>query len=200
MDAKSTDRPNRAQQVCAPTVSNQARRTSDLHTHRWSATGARYFITSCTHERRRGLATADVITALLTAVQSSDSLGDTTTIAFTAMPDHIHWLLELGPRLSLGRVLARFKAQTRTALFTSGLSWQRDFFEHRLRSEESVEDYAFYVFLNPHRANLISSGIWPGWWSARPESLQFLGKLTEDGTPPGAWISERVSDELITGE
>jgi REP element-mobilizing transposase RayT len=36
-----------------------------------------------------------------------------------------------------------------------GIRWQRDFFEHRLRSEESFREKADYVLANPVRAGLV---------------------------------------------
>ena len=117
------------------------------------------------------------------------------------MPDHIHWLFGLGCRLTLGRVMARMKAQSRETLASIGLVWQRDFFEHRLRAEESAEDYARYVFLNPYRAGTVAiAEIWRGWWCPRPELLRFMLHLNQNGSPPTKWIGEPVSAALAVGE
>ena len=177
------------------------RRTSELHGHRWSAPGVRYFVTVCTQGRRCGLDARRAATMVIERVRASDALGDTATIALGVMPDHFHWLFELGVRLTLGRVIARLKAQTRGPLEAANLVWQRDFFEHRLRAEESVEDYARYVFLNPYRANLVVPvGSWPGWWCPQPEMLGFTEHLDSDGSPPPEWISEEVPVNLAIGE
>jgi putative transposase len=134
------------------------------------------------------------------AVIASDASFDSTTIGFIVMPDHFHWLLELGNRLSLGRVIARLKAQTQSALTAQALAWQRDFFEHRLRANESVEDYARYIYLNPYRATLApTSTARESWWTARAAELTFVSLLNVDGTPPPSWISESGAP-LITGE
>jgi len=47
-----------------------------------------------------------------------------------------------------------------------GISWQRDFFDHRLRREESLRDKSDYILQNPVRAGLVKrAGDWPYvWW------------------------------------
>jgi len=177
------------------------RRTSELHGHRWSAPGIRYFVTACTQGRRRGLDARQQTDLLIGSAKASDALGDTTTIALCIMSDHFHWLFELGQRLTLGRVVARMKAETRNHLAADGLAWQRDFFEHRLRAEESAEDYGRYIFLNPYRAGLVApNGSWPGWWCPRPELLRFTEHLDSGGAPPPEWIGEAVPRNLVVGE
>ena len=178
-----------------------SRRTSALHAHRWSQPGTTYFVTCCTQNRRSGLTNPVVAGVLRTLVVNLDSSHDTATIAFTVMPDHMHWLFALGPRLSLGRVIARWKVQSRSALAGAGLVWQRDFFEHSLRSEESPEEYGLYVFLNPYRAGLLPAmAQWPHWYVPHLEALGFIGQLNPDGTPPREWIANRIPEGLAVGE
>lgn len=117
------------------------------------------------------------------------------------MPEHVHWLLALGSRLQLGRVIARLKAHTRDLLAGAGLVWQRDYFEHRLRSEDSTEDYARYVFLNPYRAGLIDAhSSWKGWWCPAPELFRFTALLNVHGGPPAEWITESVPQTLVQAD
>ena len=131
---------------------------------------------------------------------AADTQRDAATIAFVVMPDHFHWLLELGERLTLGRIVARLKSQTRAGLAGHALAWQRDFFEHRLRADESCEDYARYVFLNPYRtARGVKLATPDTWWSSRPEHLHFLSMLNADGTPPAEWLNESFN-ALVTGK
>ena len=165
------------------------RKTKELHHHRRSAPQARYFITVCTTDHRLGLTTPAVQKLILQTAMRSDDLGDTETFAFTVMANHVHWLFRLGNRLSLGRVVARLKAETRVGLSDSGLRWQRDFFERRLREEESAEDYGRYIFLNPYRAELLElSAVWMGWCCPKPEQFEFLTRLDADGSVPSQWI------------
>ncbi len=177
------------------------RKTSALHEHRFSAPAARYFVTFCTHERKAGLTAAPLANGILPCIKDSDAFLDTDTIACCVMPDHVHWLFALGHRLTLGRVIARLKAQSGRMLAAADLKWQRDFFEHRLRAEEVAEDYARYVFLNPYRASLLPAGeVWPAWWSSRPEALAFTAHLNPNGSPPREWIGEAIPRSLVSRE
>jgi len=178
-----------------------SRRTSALHAHRWSQPVTIYFVTCCTRFRAANLTNAPVPGAIQATVATLDADGDTVTHAFTVMPDHMHWLFTLGARLSLGRVVARLKARTTNVLDGRGLAWQRDFFEHRLRAEETIEPYGLYVFLNPYRATLLpAQATWPHWWCPCPENFRFLADLNPDGTPPVEWIGEPVPKGLALGE
>ena len=134
-----------------------SRRTSELHANRWSQPGMTYFVTCCTRLRKKGLDAFPVREVLRGIVVASDAGGDTVTDAFTVMPDHIHWLFTLGDRLSLGRIIARLKAQTGGTMGVARIEWQRDFFDHRLRPDEAVKRYGLYVFLNPYRAGLVAA-------------------------------------------
>jgi putative transposase len=176
------------------------RRTGELHAFRWSAAGVRYFITCCTRERRPGLLNADIAGAIRAHVLAADMASDTKTIAFVIMPNHVHWLFELGTRLSLGRVVARFKARTRPPLLQERLAWQRDFYEHRLRPDEDVEAYAFYIFMNPYREGFTPHGVSRTWHSAEPGALRFISLIHPDGSLPIEWIDKPVPACLAIGD
>lgn len=177
------------------------RRTSALHAHRWSEPASTYFVTWCTRFRAIGLTKQKVACAIRTAAATLDATGDVTTLAFTVMPDHVHWLFELGPRLSLGRLIARLKVETGPALKETGLTWQRDFFEHRLRGEEKIEALGLYVFLNPYRAALLDeAATWPYWWCPRPEVFRFTARLDSSGAPPAEWIGAPAPKGLPVGD
>jgi putative transposase len=71
------------------------------------------------------------------------------------MPDHLHALLSFPPSgKSLQMVLSKWKEWTAKDV---GLAWQRDFFEHRLRHDESLREKVDYILNNPVRKKLASS-------------------------------------------
>ena len=39
----------------------------------------------------------------------------------------------------------------------TGVIWQRDFFDHRLRAEENYEEKAHYIRMNPVRKSLVAT-------------------------------------------
>ena len=177
------------------------RRTDDLHAHRCSLPSTAYFVTCCTQGRRIDLTAAEPARALRAAVLAADLAGDTATLAFTIMPDHVHWLFVLGDRLSLGQTIGKWKAATGSAMRSVGLAWQRDYFEHRLLPDEEREAYAQYVLLNPYRAGLVGpSQPWPHWHCPEPQRFQFSMHLTASGGIPAEWIADRDLGRLATGE
>lgn len=67
------------------------------------------------------------------------------------MPDHVHLLVSFPEDSDIGKTLRNWKHWTARHL---GFQWQRDFFEHRLRSDESLDEKAAYILENPVRAGL----------------------------------------------
>ncbi|MBX3735989.1 MAG: transposase [Candidatus Didemnitutus sp.] len=172
------------------------RKTAALHRGRLSIPGATYFATGCIAGRRPVLAGAHGA-ALRSIWTELEWCGDAETLAATVMPDHFHWLFTLGERLTLGRVLAKFKVQSGRLWNGRIGEWQRDYFEHRLRENESSESYGFYVFMNPYRSNLIRADqAWPGWHCPRPERFRFTAVLDAAGRPPPQWLDLPPEDGL----
>ena len=90
---------------------------------------------------------------------------------FLVMPDHLHFIVNIGGRgaTALPRVIANFK-HLLSARY--GLSFQRDFFDTRLRDDAHFAEEYDYVLGNPVRKGLCAA---PADW---PYSLAF----TCDGT------------------
>jgi putative transposase len=51
------------------------------------------------------------------------------------------------------KVMANWKRYTASH---AGIRWQRDFFDHRLRNDESFDEKAAYILQNPVRARLVA--------------------------------------------
>jgi putative transposase len=85
------------------------------------------------------------------------------------MPDHLHFFClsdEAAGAVSLSRFIAGFKQWTaKRILRAAGASpplWQREFFDHVLRSNESYESKWLYVRENPVRVGLAKTADeWP---------------------------------------
>ena len=167
------------------------RKTGDLRKGRVSVPGARYFITCACVRPTDQLISGECPEAIDSAIQLLNEHHDMTLLAATIMPDHVHLLFQLGQRLSVSRVIGKWKAITKTALARSGLSWQQNFYEHRLHTDDTLEPFARYVFLNPYRARLIpSTATWPHWRKGGGVSFDFEAMLIDGQYPPEAWISE----------
>jgi len=75
------------------------------------------------------------------------------------MPDHLHALLAIPAEEGLASVVRNWK---RFVAKQAGVKWQDGFFDHRLRSNESFQEKADYIRMNPVRANLVTQpGEWP---------------------------------------
>ena len=75
-----------------------------------------------------------------------------------AMPDHFHALLSFVER-DMQSEIRSIKAWLAKAY---QIRWQRDFFDHRIRSWECGKEKADYIRMNPVRANLVSNTVdWP---------------------------------------
>jgi putative transposase len=75
------------------------------------------------------------------------------------MPDHLHALVSVGGDKLLSDLIQKFKRATTKF---AGVRWQRNYFDHRLRNDESLVGKAEYIRQNPVRAGLISNADdWP---------------------------------------
>lgn len=163
---------------------------------RISIPGARYFVTICEQNRKPVFVTAHQLSTMVNITHRIITGADATLIGACAMPDHLHLVFELGNRLSLDRLISKFKTLTREHL-PSGTSWQRNYFEHRLRPDETVGGYALYLFLNPYRARLIRHDEeWPGWIKGADFDFDFLHLLVDGIYPPSEWIHDSITLDL----
>jgi putative transposase len=124
-----------------------------------------YFVTCCTYRRRPHLANNHVNEAF---VKFSNSALNDFGIAvgrYVILPDHLHFFVGLPDNLKLGDWIGTLKRVLTRSLERSGSSdpiWQRGFFDHVLRSNESYAEKWSYVRENPVRAGLVENvDDWP---------------------------------------
>ena len=91
---------------------------------------------------------------------------------FLLMPDHLHALISFPPSgKPIQSAISKWKEWTAKEV---SVVWQRDFFEHRLRNDESRRQKADYILENPVRKKLITrSEDWPFVYFADGERPQF---------------------------
>jgi REP element-mobilizing transposase RayT len=144
------------------------RRPLRLSGYDYAQAGA-YFVTICAYERRCLFGRITDAHALLNPVgeivvrewvASADMRRDVELDAFVIMPNHLHGILLLGRSEAaatarpLGAVVRGLKAATTRAVAAAGhfLShplWQRNYYEHIIRNEESLETIRAYIADNP---------------------------------------------------
>ena len=124
-----------------------------------------YFVTTCTSERRAVLACDAVHDALKCFAASGPDQGGWIG-AYVLMPDHLHLFVALDEtQTNLSKWMKALKAALSAALRANGHSppyWQKGFFDHVLRSDESYSAKWDYVRDNPVRAARVSEpSEWP---------------------------------------
>src|SRR5262245_51999233 len=131
------------------------RKRLDHTTHFAARFGAIYFITICCRQRERNQ---------LCAERTAKILFDTARVyhercrwnlnLLLLMPDHLHALIGIDGRDSLSRLIRDYK---RITAKLSGVGWQRNFFDHRLRHDESLTEKFAYICQNPVRAGSVQN-------------------------------------------
>ncbi len=129
---------------------------------------ADYFITICCEQREKNqLAEHYIAEQLFETIKHRNAAGIWYVHLALIMPDHVHLLIsfpETDKRIQT--IVSKWKEWTAKAL---KIKWQRDFFEHRLRKEESFREKADYILANPVRAGLVDrSENWPYIFIAKP--------------------------------
>ena len=139
-----------------------------LRRGRTQLAGQIYHLTITTHMRNPLFRNFEGACAASRAFENQAFLGDATMLAWVLMPDHAHWLLQLGECDSLSSVVSRLKSASsrcvNLAMGTQGPVWSRAFHDHAIRNDEGVVSAARYIVANPLRAGLVDRlGNYPFW-------------------------------------
>lgn len=159
-----------------------------LRRGRSSEPESRYFLTLTTEGRKAGLTSAALAKAIKREIDALESDHAWHVHAAVIMPDHLHLLITLGGRLTLGQAIGRLKSKTRARLAEINLLWQGNYFDRHLRPDDLIEDVLRYVFLNPYRAKLLALNEHYEWtWLGTEEAVWFTS-LTDDARPFPEWL------------
>jgi REP element-mobilizing transposase RayT len=139
-----------------------------LRRGRVSLPGQVYHVTVATRDRIPWFADFHVASEAVRAFHQPLVLDDALLLAWVLMPDHVHWLLEMGRGMSMERVVARMKSasgvRANRVLSRAGPLWQPAFHDRALRREDDLRSVARYIVANPLRAGLVERiGDYPFW-------------------------------------
>ncbi len=139
-----------------------------LRKSRRNLPGHVYRLTIATRARNPVFSDFQAACAAARAFTTPAFLGDATLLAWVLMPDHTHWLLQLGGRGSLERAVSRLKSASarhvNQATGCQGAVWGRAFHDHAMRDDEDLLATARYIIANPLRAGLVERiGDYPFW-------------------------------------
>lgn len=112
---------------------------------------------------------ARLVVAEMRALHQS---GVVNSFAWVVMPDHVHWLFQLGMEQDLSTLIKGFKARSayrvNQHMNRQGPLWQKAFHDHAIREEEDVKQIARYIVANPLRAGLVQNiadyPLWDAAW------------------------------------
>ena len=149
-----------------------------------------FFITNCTFKRKNLLDRKEISEILISEWREAKDRHGWAIGSFVIMPDHIHffccptskaislsnyigiWKQWTSKRISreLGAVAAvvdRSQDEYGAAELSTPSIWQKGFFDHLLRSDESYAEKRDYVLNNPVRVGLVE----------RPEAWNYWGYI-----------------------
>jgi REP element-mobilizing transposase RayT len=118
----------------------------------WVASGSEYFITICTRPRGvNQLCHTDAASLIRDSLRFRQERGELWVHLCLLMPDHVHAIMSFSPDKGMQKTIPDWKRYVATH---GNVDWQRDFFDHRLRKDESYVEKAHYIRMNPVRAGL----------------------------------------------
>jgi putative transposase len=121
--------------------------------------GSRYFITINLQDPAQSVLIAgETPVRILDSVRFYQNAGKWQVTVALLMPNHVHMILSFPEELSFKQVVRNWK---RWVSRNCGIDWQDDFFDHRIRTDESLNEKALYVLHNPVRAGLVER--WQDW-------------------------------------
>ena len=124
---------------------------------------ATFFVTICAHERDANtLCLPEIGKIVLDSIRWRNERHIWFCEIALLMPDHVHLILKFSERVAMTKALRDWKSWLTK---THGISWQENFFDHRLREDEAYDQKAAYILQNPVRAKLIAKEEdWPYVW------------------------------------
>ena len=123
-----------------------------------------WFVTICCRRPCHVLLTRhDVSKAMRESLSYAQAAGRLNLRLCTLMPDHLHMIAQWNHARGMRHEVSHLKRWWSRHL---GVVWQRDFFDHRLRSPKEFDEKSNYVRMNPVRAGLVvRPEDWPHTWT-----------------------------------
>ena len=139
-----------------------------LRLGRRSIPGQYYHVITCTAERNAIFTDLRCGREVVGSLKRLESERIARSIAFVVMPDHLHWLMQLGQSKSLSVCVASMKSFAARRINSRGLApgpiWQRGYMDRAIRREKDVIRVARYIVANPLRAGIVEHvGDYPLW-------------------------------------
>ena len=136
--------------------------SSRLRTGRQSQSGQVYLVTLVTKQRKTIFSDFFAARFVVKTLLEEQRLGRAFTWSYVVMPDHLHWLMQLGETVDLSRCIQGIKSMVSRKLGET--VWQPGFHDRAMRAEDDLPNLARYIVANPLRAGLVTKiGDYPHW-------------------------------------
>ena len=135
--------------------------------------GNAFFITITTHLKHPWFQLHPKLSQeAIQIIRQLASLRHAAVYSWCIMPDHVHLLLQDQEVVDFVRLFKGKMTPKARKIEPERRLWQRSFFDHALRKEESLTNIACYIWENPVRAGMVDepekypfsgSEVWPDW-------------------------------------
>ena len=129
-----------------------------------------FFITICTFEKKPYFFDHDICKVILSELDYRRTQKEINLFCYCLMPDHLHMLISLekdytakivafGER-TLQNWVSTFKRYTSRIgkqMYNIDHFWQKNFYDHIIRSDESLLEICQYILNNPVRKGIVST-------------------------------------------
>jgi REP element-mobilizing transposase RayT len=129
-----------------------------------------FFITICTAEKKPYFSNHNICKAILSELDYRRAKKEIKLFCYCIMPDHLHMLISLeenftkrngafGERTLQNWVSAfkRYTSRIGRQMYKINSLWQRNFYDHIVRSNESLLEICQYILNNPVRKGMVST-------------------------------------------
>ncbi len=137
------------------------RKQIHLKSFNYSDCDSVFFVTLCCYAKQQYFVRPEITKIIIEEIDFRVKCApEVTVFTYCVMPDHVHLLLKLRKEYgkSLHNWVAAFKRYTTRVIgiqFGVRSLWQKNFYEHVVRKEESLEKIAEYIVNNPVRKGLV---------------------------------------------
>ena len=159
--------------------------------------GQIFFITICCRERMKNqLCQSQIAREIFDSIEFRNRNRIWYAHLVVLMPDHVHALISFPYEQPMKQIVADWKRFLATKL---NIEWQRDFFDQRLRRDESFIEKANYIRANPVRAGMANqSGEWPYFWTPNTDDKTAIDdRAQRPGAPRGRVLPTLVAIALL---
>ena len=126
-----------------------------------------FYVTCCVRDRAAVLANDSIVEIPTAAWRDAAAVHGWIVGRYVVMPEHVHFFASPAGHQAkdLSRFIESWKRWTKRQIRGSAapqFEWQREFFDHLMRSEESYEEKWEYARANPVRASMVTDpDEWP---------------------------------------